>query len=63
MTIVKVEAEILDGDYCRLSNGNVCNFFWESEDGDVGCCLLGESIFIEGDNNQVPKFNNCPNKQ
>ena len=56
----KVEVKILGGDYCRDDCGNMCDFFWESEDGDTGCCLLSEATFIEGDMSNVPKFENCP---
>ena len=64
MAKVKVEVEIPDGKYCREDRRNqetVCDFFWESEDGDTGCCLLRKSTFIEGDISQVPKFEDCPN--
>jgi hypothetical protein len=66
MTKIKVTVEIPDGKYCRessLKQETVCNFFWESEDGDTGCCLLNESTFIEGDISQVPKFSDCSNRQ
>ena len=63
MARVKVEVEIPDGDYCRVErDGQACEFFWEREDGDTGCCLLGETAFIEGDISQVPKFDGCPNR-
>ncbi len=58
-----VKVEIPGGKYCRDAGGNVCDFFWESEDGDTGCCLLGKSTFIEGDISNVPKFDNCPSRQ
>ena len=59
----KVEVEILGGYYCRDACGDVCDFFWESEDGDTGCCLLGKSTFVEGDGDNIPKFSDCPSCQ
>lgn len=61
---VKVKVEIPCGKYCRDTNLPEfhCDFFWESEDGDTGCCLIGNSTtFIEGDISQVPKLDGCPN--
>ena len=55
-----ITVEIIDGKYCR-DNNKFCRFFWESEDGDYGCCITEESNFLEGDISQLPKLKGCPN--
>ena len=60
-TRLMYEIEVINGKYCRDGN-SMCRFYWENEDGDYGCCLLNETApFIEGDFDQLPKLQNCPN--
>ncbi|MDP2730277.1 MAG: hypothetical protein Q8O55_07335 [Dehalococcoidales bacterium] len=63
MSKVKVEVEIPDGTYCNPATVSFCPFWWESEDGDIGCGLLNVSKEEYREEAECIKFLSCPNPE
>ncbi len=64
MAKVKVEVEIPDGEHCNPDgSAPFCPFWWESEDGNIGCSLLrtNREREYEEDTFLCIKFPGCPN--